>query len=40
VWDVAEHRYLYVELKPGHAGHAMHALFVTDLDERGTALTG
>jgi catechol 2,3-dioxygenase-like lactoylglutathione lyase family enzyme len=39
VWDVAEHRYLYIELKPEHAGHAMHTLFVADLDERVAAMT-
>lgn len=32
VWDVAEHRYLYIELLPEHAGHARHTLFVEDLD--------
>jgi catechol 2,3-dioxygenase-like lactoylglutathione lyase family enzyme len=30
VWTVAEHRYLYVELKPEHSGHAMVTLFVED----------
>jgi catechol 2,3-dioxygenase-like lactoylglutathione lyase family enzyme len=34
VWELAEHRYLYVELLPERAGHAMHTLFVDDLDER------
>src|SRR5215212_11935999 len=32
VWEVAEHRYMYVELLPEHAGHAMHTLFVDDLE--------
>ena len=32
VWTVAEHRYLYVELLPEHAGHAMVTLFVDDFD--------
>jgi hypothetical protein len=32
VWELAEHRYLYVVQEPEHAGHAMHALFVDDLD--------
>ena len=32
VWTVSEHRYLYVELKPEHAGHAMVTLFVADFD--------
>ncbi|KAA9155259.1 VOC family protein [Amycolatopsis acidicola] len=34
VWELAEHRYLYIELLPGHAGHAMHTLFVDDFDAR------
>ncbi|GAA5020112.1 hypothetical protein GCM10023335_49470 [Streptomyces siamensis] len=34
VWELAEHRYVYIELRPGHAGHAMHTLFVDDLDTR------
>lgn len=29
VWTVAEHRYLYVELEPEHAGHAMVTLSET-----------
>lgn len=32
VWEVAEHRYLYIELRPKHAGHAKHTLFVADVD--------
>ena len=32
VWTVSEHRYLYVELQPEHAGHAMVTLFVDDFD--------
>ena len=34
VWQVAENRYLYIELRPAHAGHALHTLFVDDLDAR------
>ena len=34
VWEVAENRYLYIELRPEHAGHALHTLFVDDLDAR------
>lgn len=34
VWEVAEHRYLYVVVKPEHAGHAVHTLFVDDFDAR------
>ena len=34
VWEVAEHRYLFIEVRPAHAGHAMHTLFVSDFDAR------
>ena len=33
VWELAEHRYLYVEELPERAGHALHTLFVDDLDD-------
>ena len=33
VWELAEHRYLYIEQLPGPRGHALHAV-VNDLDER------
>jgi hypothetical protein len=32
VWELAEHRYMYIVQQPEHAGHAMHTLFVDDLD--------
>jgi len=32
VWQLAEHRYVFIELKPEHAGHARHLLFVDNLD--------
>ena len=32
VWELAEHRYLYIDERPAHAGHAMHTIFVDDLD--------
>ena len=32
--EFAEHRYLYIEELPGRAGHALHTVFVDDLDER------
>jgi hypothetical protein len=32
VWELAEHRFVYVELVPEHAGHAVHTVFVDDLD--------
>jgi catechol 2,3-dioxygenase-like lactoylglutathione lyase family enzyme len=34
VWELAEHRYLYIEELPERAGHAMHTVFVDDLDQR------
>ncbi len=34
VWELAEHRFLYIEQLPERAGHAMHTLFVEDFDER------
>src|SRR6266851_2029426 len=34
VWELAEHRYLYTEELPERAGHALHTVFVDDLDER------
>lgn len=34
VWELAENRYLYIDVRPDHAGHAMHTVFVDDLDER------
>ena len=34
VWELAEHRYLYIEELPGRAGGALHTLFVDDLDGR------
>jgi catechol 2,3-dioxygenase-like lactoylglutathione lyase family enzyme len=32
VWELAEHRYLYIVQEAERAGHAMHTLFVSDLD--------
>ncbi|OQR60926.1 glyoxalase [Streptomyces maremycinicus] len=40
VWELAEHRYLYIEHRPGHAGHALHTLVVDDLDTRVAAIAG
>src|SRR6476646_8017344 len=34
VWELAEHRYLYIEHRPEHAGHAMLTLFLEDFDDR------
>lgn len=38
VWEVAEHRYLYIDVRPKLAGNAIHTLFVDDLDTRLAAL--
>lgn len=40
VWELAEHRYLYIEEQPGDAGHAQHAVFVDDLDALVEAIRG
>jgi predicted enzyme related to lactoylglutathione lyase len=32
VWELAEHRSIYIEQRVDHAGHAMHTIFVDDLD--------
>ncbi|HET6530931.1 MAG TPA: VOC family protein [Actinoplanes sp.] len=32
VWELAENRSVYIELKPEHAGHAMVTAFLDDLD--------
>ena len=34
VWEVAEHRYVYIRVQPEDAGHAIHTLFVGDFDAR------
>ncbi|MGH8877117.1 MAG: VOC family protein [Stackebrandtia sp.] len=38
VWELAEHRYLYIELLPEHAGHAQHTVFAGDFDDRLAAI--
>ncbi|MEV7227179.1 VOC family protein [Polymorphospora sp. NPDC051019] len=40
VWELAEHRYVYIEQRPDHAGHAMHTLFVDDFDTRVAEIEG
>ena len=32
VWELADHRFLFIVEQPEHAGHAMHTIFVGDLD--------
>ena len=34
VWELAEHRYLYIELLPERAGHALITVFVDAFDAR------
>jgi hypothetical protein len=34
VWELAEHRYVYIEQLPERAGHALHTVFVDDLEFR------
>jgi Glyoxalase/Bleomycin resistance protein/Dioxygenase superfamily len=34
VWELADHRYVYIDVRPEHAGHAMHTLFISDFDAR------
>lgn len=34
MWELADHRYLYIVVRPGHAGHAMHTLFADNFDLR------
>ncbi len=40
VWELAERRYVYIVRQPEHAGHAMHTLFVEDLDALVTRIGG
>ena len=32
VWEVDEHRFVFIEQRPEHAGHARHLAFASDLD--------
>jgi predicted enzyme related to lactoylglutathione lyase len=38
VWELAEHRYVYIVVRPAEAGHAVQLLFVSDLDARLAAI--
>jgi catechol 2,3-dioxygenase-like lactoylglutathione lyase family enzyme len=33
VWELGEHRYVFIELAPEHAGHARLLIFVDEFDE-------
>lgn len=39
VWELADHRFVFIEVRPEHAGHAMHTIFVDDLDARVEEIT-
>ncbi len=32
VWELAEHRFLFIEQDPDRAGRAIHTIFIDDLD--------
>lgn len=34
VWEIAANCFLFIEVRPEHAGHAMHTVFVEDFDTR------
>jgi catechol 2,3-dioxygenase-like lactoylglutathione lyase family enzyme len=38
VWEVVEHGYLYIEVRPASAGSAVQTIFVEDFDARLAAL--
>ena len=40
VWELDDHRFVFIEERPEHAGHAMHTLFVDDLDAWVTGIVG
>ena len=40
VFDLADHRYLYIEQSPEHAGHSQVTVFVADFDDRIAGITG
>jgi hypothetical protein len=40
VWELAEHRFVYIEQRPAHAGSGKHTVFVDDLDERVAGIAG
>lgn len=40
MWELAEHRWVYIVQMPKHAGHARLTLFVEDLDSRVAEMAG
>ena len=39
VWEIGENRYVFIEVRPQHAGHAMHTIFADDFDARVQQIT-
>ncbi len=40
VWELAEHRYVYVVQRPEQAGNGMHTVIIDDLDTRVAQIAG
>ncbi|GIF63230.1 hypothetical protein Ais01nite_12650 [Asanoa ishikariensis] len=40
VWELAEHRFVYIEQRPDHAGHALQTVFVDDIAARVADIAG
>jgi predicted enzyme related to lactoylglutathione lyase len=40
VWELAEHRFVFIEQRAEHAGHARHLVFVEDLDAHVAQIAG
>lgn len=40
VWEILEHGWMFIEVRPEHAGHAMHTLFFDTLDAVVEEITG
>ncbi|GKQ40534.1 VOC family protein [Streptomyces sp. A012304] len=40
VWELAEHRSVFIEHRPGRAGQALHTVFVDDFDSRVAEIAG
>jgi hypothetical protein len=40
VWELAEHRYVFIVEEPDGAGHATHTVFLSDLDARVAEISG
>src|SRR5687768_14688088 len=39
VWEVAEHRFLYIDVRPDDAGHGIVTVFLEDFDARVAAIS-